>query len=177
MSPLTTWSSPPTTERASPTAIPTKQCLWRIKKKLKIKNHWKYQVCKSAFAKQIRLPTFLVLEPPLSKYWYALWQPTLLQREQTPTRLKVGQLIHRKQAPVNSKRKVNTNTIKARIEEDSWMPIHLGNEDAWFTLHSVTSFEMCREVVTAIYRGTCFIVQEKGGLYLEATAYLGKDTF
>lgn len=56
------------------------------------------------------------------------------------------------------------------------MPIHLENEDARFTLHSVTSFEMGRKVVTAIYKWTCFIVQEKEGLYLEATAYLGKDT-
>lgn len=67
--------------------------------------------------------------------------------------------------------------MKAREEDDSRVPVRPGSEGARFTLHSVTSSEMGRKAVTAIYKWTCFIVQEKEGLYLEATAYLGKDTF
>lgn len=57
------------------------------------------------------------------------------------------------------------------------MPRSLGKEDAQFTPHSVISLEMGRKLVIAIYKSTCFTVQEKEGLYLGATAYSSKGTF
>lgn len=64
------------------------------------------------------------------------------------------------------------------MEDDSWMPRSLENEDARFTLHSAIWFERGRnKVVIAMYELAYFTVQEKEGLYLDATAYLGKGAF
>lgn len=78
----------------------------------------------------------------------------------------------------DGKRKVNTTTMKSLMEDDSWMPRSLENEDARFTLHSAIWFEIGRnKMAIAIYKLAYFTVQEKGGLYLETTAYLGKGAF
>lgn len=94
---------------------------------------------------------FSVVESSFSNTGNVLFQSTLPPRQQTFTRLKSGQLIHRKRASLSGKRRVNRNTIKSSMEDDSWMPRILENEDAQFTLHSAVWFETGRnEVVIAI---------------------------
>lgn len=124
------------------TAIPTKQCLVG---NFFFFNHWKHQNCKENEVIYVFIHRVTTLQINTGRFCSNL---LCLKGNRH------SQLGHRKQACFPERLR------KVLMGDDSWMPRNLGNEDAWFALHSAIWFGMGRnKVVIAICKLAYFTVQ------------------